>query len=122
LQQTEFRISSAALGRGVQIVSLGGEVDMYTAPRLNEELSGAIGSGARRVVVDFAGASFIDSSVLGVLVEAKRSLDALDGELVLVSDDPRIVRVFELTGLDRHFTMERSLMETIGDLSNGGVA
>jgi anti-anti-sigma factor len=57
--------------------------------------------------------------VVGVLLEAKRRLDALDGRLVLVSDDPRIRRVFELTGLDRHFVIERSLMETIGDLSNG---
>jgi anti-sigma B factor antagonist len=122
MRTTEFSIGSAVLGRGVQIISLGGEVDVHTAPRLDEELAGATGSGARRVVVDFAGASFIDSSVLGVLLEARRRLDALEGELVLVSDDPRIVRVFELTGLDRVFTIKRSLLETIGDLSNGSVA
>jgi anti-anti-sigma factor len=122
LQVTEFQISSAALGRGVQIVSLGGEVDAHTAPRLNEELAGAIEFGVRRLVVDLAGTSFIDSTVLGVLLEAQRRLDALDGRLVLVCDDPRIRRVFELAGLDRHFVIERSLMETIGDLSNGVVA
>jgi anti-anti-sigma factor len=122
LQVTEFQISSAALGRGVQIVSLGGEVDAHTAPRLNEELAGAIEFGVRRLVVDLAGTSFIDSTVLGVLLEAQRRLDALDGRLVLVCDDPRIRRVFELAGLDRHFVIERSLIETIGDLSNEVVA
>lgn len=115
----EFRISSAALGRGMQIVSLAGEVDAHTAPRLNEELAGAIESGARRLVVDLAGASFIDSTVLGILLQAQRRLERLEGQLVLVSDDPRILRVFELTGLDRRFTIERSLMETIGTLADG---
>lgn len=104
----------------MQIVSLGGEVDAHTAPRLDEELAGAIETGARRVVVDLAGTSFVDSTVLGVLLHAQRRLDGLEGQLVLVSDDPRILRVFELTGLDRQFQIERSLTETISNLSNGG--
>jgi len=104
----------------VQIVSLGGEVDAHTAPRLDEELAGAIEAGARRVVVDLAGTSFVDSTVLGVLLRTQRRLDGLEGRLVLVSDDPRILRVFELTGLDRQFQIERSLTETISNLSNGG--
>lgn len=104
----------------MQIVSLGGEVDAHTAPRLDEELAGAIETGARRVVVDLAGTSFVDSTVLGVLLHAQRRLDGLEGRLVLVSDDPRILRVFELTGLDRQFQIERSLTETISNLSNGG--
>ena len=120
MRTTEFRIDSAALGRGVQIVSLGGEVDAHTAPRLDEELAGAIEAGARRVVVDLAGTSFVDSTVLGVLLRTQRRLDGLEGRLVLVSDDPRILRVFELTGLDRQFQIERSLTETISNLSNGG--
>jgi anti-sigma B factor antagonist len=102
----------------VQIVSLGGEVDVHTASRLDEELAGAIEMGARRVVVDLAGTSFIDSTVLGVLLRTNRRLDALDGRLVLVSDDPRILRVFELSGLDRQFEIERSLAETISKLSD----
>jgi anti-sigma B factor antagonist len=119
MRTTEFQISSATLGRGVQIVSLGGEVDVHTAPRLDEEIAGAIEGGARRVVVDLAGTSFIDSTVVGVLLRAHQRLNGNQGKLVLVSEDPRILRVFQLTGLDRRFTIERSLVETIGKLSNG---
>jgi anti-sigma B factor antagonist len=122
MRTTEFQMSSATLGRGVQIVSLGGEVDVHTAPRLDEEIAGAIETGARRVVVDLAGTSFIDSTVVGVLLRAHQRLLGDEGQLVLVSDDPRILRVFQLTGLDRRFTIERSLMETIATLSNGNGA
>ena len=116
MRTTEFRISSAVLGRDVQIVSLGGDVDAHTAPRLDEELAGAIESGARRVVVDLAGASFVDSAGVDVLLLDNRRLE---WRLVLVSDDPRILRVFELTGLERRFTIERSLTEAITRLSSG---
>jgi anti-sigma B factor antagonist len=119
MRTTEFQINSATLGRGVQIVSLGGEVDVHTAPRLDEEIAGAMENGARRVVVDLAGASFIDSTVVGVLLRAHQRLLGDEGQLVLITDDPRILRVFQLTGLDRRFTIERSLMETIARLSNG---
>ena len=118
LRTIEFQISSAALGRGVQIVSLGGEVDAHRAPRLDEELAGAVEGGARRLVVDLAGTSFIDSAVLGVLLRADHRLRG-EGQLVVVSDDPRILRAFELTGLDRRFTILRSLTEAISKLSNG---
>lgn len=118
LGTVEFRISSAELGSGAQIVSLGGEVDVHTAPRLDEELARATRAGSRRVVVDLAGASFIDSTVVGVLLRAHERLGRDGGGLVLVSDDPRILRVFELTGLDRRLTIERSLAEAIGELSH----
>lgn len=118
LGTVEFRISSAELGSGAQIVSLGGEVDVHTAPRLDEELARATGAGSRRVVVDLAGASFIDSTVVGVLLRAHERLGRDGGGLVLVSDDPRILRVFELTGLDRRLTIERSLAKAIGELSH----
>ena len=120
LGAVDFRISSAAVGRNVQLVSLGGEIDSHTAPRLDEELAGAIESGAHRVVVDLAGASFIDSTVVGVLLRADQRLGRIEGgQLVVVSDDPRILRVFELSGLDRRLAIERSLAETIGTISSG---
>lgn len=112
----EFRISSAELGRGVQIVSLGGEIDAHTAPRLDDELGAALATGATRVVVDLAGTSFIDSTVVGVLLRADERLNGHEGRLVLVSDDPRILRVFELTGLARRFTIVRGLNEAIDKL------
>jgi anti-anti-sigma factor len=116
----DARIDSARIGRGVQVVALGGEIDLHTAPRLDEALFGAIDDGAQRVLVDFAGTTFVDSTVLGVLLRAHRRLDGTGGRLVLVSNDPRILRTLELTGLDRTLTVEPSLTETVAELSMDG--
>ena len=117
----DARIDSARIGRGVHVVALGGEIDLHTAPRLDEELFGAIGDGAERLLVDLGGATFVDSTVLGVLLRAHRRLDDRGGRLVIVSDDPRILRTLELTGLDRTLSVERSLTETIAGLTVDGL-
>lgn len=117
----DFRISTARLGRDAYILSLGGEVDLHTVPKLDEELEAAAADGARRVIVDLAAAPFIDSSVLGALARAQRELTARGGELVLVTDDRRILRLLEVSGLERLFRIERSLTEAISGLAGSAV-
>jgi anti-sigma B factor antagonist len=109
----DFRISCARLGRRAYLVSLGGEIDLHVAPRLSEELHGAIANGARRLVVDLGGVSFIDSSGIAALVRAAERLRARGAELVLVCDDHRILRALEVTGLDGRLPRERTLTEAI---------
>jgi anti-sigma B factor antagonist len=109
----DFRINSAQLADDTYIVSLGGEIDLSTAPQLEGELSRLTEAGARRLVIDLAGAEFVDSTVLGVLLKALTRLDAHAGELVLVSDDLRILKIFEVTGLGRVFRIEPTLTGAI---------
>jgi anti-sigma B factor antagonist len=116
MSAVDFRISSAHLANDAYIVSLGGEVDLYTAPQLDQALQELTSSGARRVVIDLAGAAFIDSTVLGVLLNALTRLDAGGGELVLVSDDHRILKLLAVTGLTRVFRIEATLTEAIESL------
>ena len=116
MSAVDFRISSAHLADDAYIVSLGGEIDLYTAPKLEQALEGLTASGARRVVIDLAGAAFIDSTVLGVLLKALTRLDAGGGELVLVSDDRRILKLLEVTGLGRVFRIEPTLTDAIASL------
>jgi len=105
----DFRISCAHRADDAYILSIGGEVDLFTAPQLEEGLSELTAAGARRIVVDLAGAAFIDSTVLGVLLKTLTRLDAGGGGLVLVSNDRRILKVFEVTGLARVFRIEPTL-------------
>jgi anti-sigma B factor antagonist len=112
----DFRINSAHLADDAYIVSLGGEIDLSTAPRLEQELTTLTNAGARRIVLDLAGAEFIDSTVLGVLLKALTRLDAHAGTLVLVSDDLRILKIFEVTGLGRVFHIEPTLTGAIESL------
>ena len=119
----DFHISSAHLADDAYIISLAGEVDLYMAPQLEKELGALTASGARRVVVDLAGAAFIDSTVLGVLLKTLTRLDAGGGELLLVSDDRRILKIFEVTGLGRVFRIAPTLTDAIESVvGRGGVS
>ncbi len=85
----------------VVVVVVEGEHDIYTAPTLRERLDEAVGRAAG-VVVDLTRATFVDSSVLGALLDARRrALDAQQGFVVCVGDDvePGVQRILDITGL-----------------------
>lgn len=93
-------IASKHLGGGSCVISIAGEVDMYTAPRLERELLGAFGTGATTVVVDLTECELIDARGLSILAWAGRQLESAAGWLALVTDHRRIRKAFEITGLD----------------------
>ena len=85
----------------VVVVVVEGEHDIYTAPTLRERLDEAIGRGGG-IVVDLTGATFVDSSVLGALLDARRrALEAGQGFVVCVGDavEPGVQRILDITGL-----------------------
>jgi anti-anti-sigma factor len=85
----------------VVVVVVEGEHDIYTAPALRERLDEALAKGGG-VVVDLTGATFVDSSVLGALLDARRrALDAAQGFVVCVGEqvEPGVRRILDITGL-----------------------
>jgi anti-sigma B factor antagonist len=85
----------------VVVVVVEGEHDIYTAPTLRERLSEAIGCGGG-IVVDLTGATFVDSSVLGALLDARRrALESDQGFVVCVGEsvEPGVQRILDITGL-----------------------
>jgi anti-sigma B factor antagonist len=113
------RATTAQIGADAYVVSVSGELDIATAGRLGDELGRTSERSARRVIVDLVGVTFIDSVALGVLTEEARRLRASGGSCIVVSQDPRILRVFEITGLDRIFRIERSLAEAVDGVIDG---
>ena len=99
------------------MVSLTGEVDLYTAPEFKQQLLDVINQGAKQVIVDFTGTTFIDSTTLGVLVGGVKRLRPEGGQLSLVCGDRNITKIFEITGLDRVFTIYATRDEAVGKLS-----
>jgi len=91
------------------VLSVEGEVDVYTAPVLREKLVRLIDDGPRRIVVNLEAVEFLDSTGLGVLVAALNRARRLDGDLEVVCSRRRILRVFEITGLTKVFTIHESL-------------
>ena len=100
-----FDITTEQLGDDAYVIALSGEVDLYTAPEFKQQLLDVIGKGAKDVVVDFSNTTFIDSTTLGVLVGGVKRLRASDGQLSLVCSDRNITKIFEITGLDRVFSI-----------------
>jgi len=91
------------------VVAVRGEVDIATAPKLREKLVELACQGSQQVVVDLDGVDFLDSTGLGVLIGGMKRLRGLDGDLTLVCTQPRILKVFEITGLDRAFSIFESV-------------
>jgi anti-sigma B factor antagonist len=83
----------------VTVVTVDGDVDMSTAPQLEERLSGLSSGGARNLVVDLTAVEFLDSSALGVLVGVHKRVTAAGGTIKLVCGHPRIERIFAITRL-----------------------
>ena len=99
----EFRVQVDARGP-LPVVRVTGELDGATAPVLRRTLVEVIGENTgRRVVVDLARMTFIDSTGLGVLVGALKRARDQAGDLLLASPTSRMTKVLEITGMGRVF-------------------
>lgn len=83
---------------GVVAVTVQGEVDCATAPRLRATLDGFAAEG-RTVLVDLSDTEFMDCAGVGVLVDSQERLRRLGGDLVVGSPSGPVLRVLELTGV-----------------------
>jgi anti-sigma B factor antagonist len=99
-----FGISRRELEGLTSVISLEGELDLSTAPRLKWMLIDALEAGHRKLVVDLSLVTFIDSTALGVLVGVKRRLD-VDARLAIVCARPEVLKIFEFAGLDGAFAI-----------------
>ena len=105
MSDSQFKATSHPLDGTRYVVSLAGEIDMYTAPDVRRELGAAIATGVRHVIVDLTETRFIDSTMLGVLIVAQKRLREKGGSLTIASSDRNPIKVFEITGLDRVFAI-----------------
>ena len=94
---------------GFAVLSVRGEVDVYTAPKFRERLIELVAEGKHHIVVDLEGVDFLDSTGLGVLVGGLKRLRSHNGDLVLVCTQSRILKVFEITGLTKVFSIHDSV-------------
>ncbi len=96
----------------VVVVAIG-EVDVYTAPRLDAELSRLTADGRTDLVVDLARVDFLDSTGLSVLVKALKRVREADGRLDLVVTSDRVAKVFRITGLDQLIPLHPTLADAL---------
>jgi anti-sigma B factor antagonist len=88
---------------GSAVVTVRGEIDVASAPQLRGHLHHVCVEGAPRVAVDLRDVTFLDSSALGVLVGALRRCRENKTEFQLLVTSPRLLKIFEITGLTSVF-------------------
>jgi anti-sigma B factor antagonist len=117
-----FEIKTEKLREDAYVISLAGEVDLYTAPEFKQQLLEVVGQGGKNVVVDLSNTTFIDSTTLGVLVGGIKRLRPNGGRLSLVCDDRNITKIFEITGLDKVFPIYATRDEAVETLESKDTA
>lgn len=111
----EFHATVASLTSSVALVSVSGELDLYTSERLQQAIDEANSVGADMVLLDLSSVAFIDSTALGVIVQEAKRLEGRGLSLILVTNDPRTLRVLEVTGLDRALRRHATLHDALGE-------
>lgn len=81
------------------IIAMSGELDVYTAPELQEVLNPIRQDGSHHVKIDLSDVSYIDSTGLGIFVGTLKDLNKHGKELRVTGVSDRILRLFEITGL-----------------------
>jgi len=112
-ERPQFRVDYEAPSDDIGVVVLEGEIDIYSAPEFKEVLVNSIEGGAHRIIVDLTEVTFIDSTALGVLVSGAKRVRPRNGNLDIVCSDENIIRIFEITGLDRIFGIYASRDEAV---------
>lgn len=97
---------------GAIVVRLTGELDLYNAQAVRDALFAAV-VDADRLVVDMTDVSFVDSTALGVLIEARGRLQNRSA-FFLASPGLETRRALEVSGLDRHFNVQDSVEAALG--------
>jgi len=84
---------------GVAILDVVGEVDLYTAPQLEEGLRRAATASPPLVAVNLTRVTYIDSTALRVLTDGQKRVRERRGAIVVIADQPTIKKIFRITGL-----------------------
>lgn len=108
----EDPVTAVDRGDGSVVVALAGELDLYNAHVVRDALIAACDEGPERVVVDLADVTFIDSTALGVLVEARSRMQNRRAFL-LAAPGPETKRALEVSGLDKHFSVHASRTDAL---------
>lgn len=90
---------------GKSVITVRGEVDLYSSPRLREAVTKAAAKGNGDVLVDLKAVPYMDSSGVATLVEAFRAATGQKKQLVLISPSHAVLKVLQLSRLDTVFTI-----------------
>ena len=109
----EFRLDTIGPVGDLAVLQVTGEVDLYSAPMLRERIRELAAGGAVHLIADLSEVDFLDSTGLGVLVGGLKRVREDGGSLALAVRTPRILRVFQITGLTKAFAVWPAVTDAI---------
>ncbi len=95
----DFGVATTQAGKHA-VAEVTGELDVYTAPALEELLGDLVDAGKVDIVVDLTGVTFMDSTGLGLLIKVLKWTREHDGSLRIVANTEKVLKVFRVTGLE----------------------
>lgn len=116
-----FNVEVESSGEGIDTFAITGELDQATAGELREPIDKAIENGTSAVVIDMTRCGFIDSTGLGVIVEAWKKLQERNGteaRFAICCPEPEVRRLLEVTGLDQAIAIRDTREEAIAVLDS----
>ena len=102
----------------VQIIEPEGILDGTKTAEFQHQVEQSVESGVDTILVDFHRLTFMDSSGLGALVKALKTVNAADVKFFLCSVNEQIGMLFELTSMDNYFTILRDREEFTKQLNS----
>ena len=99
----QFQVSQERAAPETEVIAVGGEIDIFTAPDVRRAAVSAIDEGAKRIVLDLSQTTFLDSTGLGVIIGLSKRVRPAGGDVLIVNTDDGIARTFEITGLSEIF-------------------
>jgi len=100
---TPLKIDSRTEGSDAAVLSLAGEVDVANAAQVRDSALMLVDGGAKKLVIDLNSTDYMDSTGLGTLVGLLKRTKELGGDVVIAAAQPRVKRLFEITGLTQVF-------------------
>jgi len=118
-------VTTEGLARFGDVVVLvaGGEIDYAASPQLRERLADCVIAGKRRLMLDLSAVTFIDSTAIGVLVGAVMRMHELGGGSLAVvcnEENKRVLRIFEIAGVESLIELHYSREEALSALASAG--
>ena len=120
---TEFKVQVRELEGGIRTFSVAGELDQATAPELRNPLLDAVAGGDGKILVDLSDCSFMDSTGLSVLVEARKRIASggagEESRFGICCPDVQVRRLLEITGVDHAIGVHDTKDQALAALSDG---
>ena len=102
----------------IPIVSITGDIDLENSPKLRAFLKPKSSQKTPKLLLDFAGVNYIDSSGLATLIEYFQAVQGFKGKLALASLSPRVKNVFEIVRLEQIFSLHPDIPSALAALKS----